>query len=113
MNRWIYTLRTKDDMGVFYVGACNHPHDRVNVHKSGKSRPVSIHIRKLLDEGREVITVFEEHVCDGRLWHFIEAEYIAGYAKLIGDRLMNVQQNPLKRKKAFVFANAATEEEWS
>lgn len=99
---WIYTLRTA------YVGMCGYPHDRIPVHKHSKSRPVSIHIRKLLAEGRELITVFEECVCEseGRYGYLVESDYIKGYSRLLGDRLMNVSCNPARRKANFMFAHA-------
>ena len=104
-TQFIYTLRTKDDMGVFYVGCCDSRMCRVGIHRRG-SRPVSVRIRELESQGREVMTVIEEAVEPSnnilRHWSFVERAYIEGYAKLIRNQLTNVANNPIKRKQKFV-----------
>ena len=111
MSRWIYTLRTKHDMAVFYVGCCDVPNDRVKIHsRSSATRPVTIRIRENLAAGIDMVTVFEERIFDSddyhRHWSRVELDYINGYAKLLGDKLTNVSGNRHRTRKDIYFTEA-------
>jgi hypothetical protein len=97
-------------MAVFYVGCCTLPGNRVAVHRHGK-RPVSRKIQEYESASIELITVFEERILpsSGRYAHCVEDEYIKGYARLVGDRLMNVMGNNSKHRSGFVFAENINE----
>ncbi len=109
-ERWIYTLRTKRDMAVFYVGCCKLPHNRIVAHRNGK-RPVSIRIREYEASGIELTTVFEERILPSTNvythWSHIEMAYIRGYANLLGPSLTNVVGNN-SRKNSYEFSEGAT-----
>jgi hypothetical protein len=99
-EKWIYTLRRKSDMGVFYVGMCKIPQNRVTVHKHG-NREVSQRIRELYKLGDDAVTVFEERILPDHELRAedVERDYIEGYSRLIGDQLTNVFKNPNKLSK--------------
>jgi len=106
--RYIYTLRTKSDMAVFYVGCCDTRMCRVAVHRNASStRPVSVRIRELEEKGEEIVTVIEEAIEPSdvirRHWSFVEKAYICGYAELLREKLTNVVGNSYAVRKSRPF----------
>jgi predicted GIY-YIG superfamily endonuclease len=107
---FVYTLRTEDDMAVFYVGKTNKNEKRLVSHYRAGKRKVAQYIRQMESIGRKCVCVVEEYVCPGKLHGtdalaLVEQEYIKGYSRLLGEKLQNEKcivaddQTVLNRKR--------------
>ena len=86
-RRAIYTIRDCEGW-VRYVGSSGLPEGRYAAHLNSDT-PIGVFMRLEREAGRETYLRTEEWLPTKQLGFEVEKLYIAGYAKLSGDRLLN------------------------